>query len=449
MAEPDDWKRRDRLHPADDGEDNLAFPEAARNSTGEDGIEGEDVALALPRGLLALPRAVIVTAFVPLRGLLHLVGRYQIPERVVDLLYNDERTAAIIPSISFFGSQGLTVGATAFHEGWGKHHERIALSAKFGDRYQAVELDFTAPHVAGTFFGVEVTTRFERGTRRKFHGYGPQEAEDAEDRPPSAPVGPRDAHVETEFEQTRALTMLRAGFELHESVNLGAVGILNARSFGPDRQEGGEPSIEQVYDTSQLTGFDDGYELGEALLDFRVDARVPPGATESGIYLHAFGGGAPPQNGYQFIHYGAVLAGYIDLYAGDRVLVLRAAHEAMFAGDDQIPWADMPRLGGPQALRGYDLHRFRDKNTAVVTAEYHYPIHEYVAGLVFVDVGSVGRDYEVMINPDNYRVGAGGGLMIRTKESKLFTIQVGVGDGVQVFFTSDPIPAFSKRFQQL
>ncbi|NUP11103.1 MAG: hypothetical protein HOW73_34085 [Polyangiaceae bacterium] len=443
-ADNEDWRQRNRVHPSDDGQEHRADPQNVRPVETEPSTVATDVALAVPRIILAPPRVVLETAYLPIRGLLYLMGRYQIPERIVEFLYNDDRTAAIIPSISFIGGQGFTAGVHMFHEGWGRHKERIDFSAKFGGRFvQAYELEMSAPNVAGTPFGIEVTTRFEIQPHLRFWGYGPQEAQEFEGAPPQ---GPRDAHVETRFRQQRGMVRARMGWSFTDEINLGVIGVLNRRDFGPkETEDDPEPSIERVYDTSQIPGFNFGYTLVEPLLDFRIDSRFPAGTTSEGIYFNAFGGGAPPQNGFRFIHYGAEIAGFINLFNEDRILVLHAAHESVLGSDDEIPFADMPRLGGPTRLRGFDLHRFRDNHTAVVTVQYEWPIHEFVSGVGFFELGSVGEDYEELVQPDNYRPSGGGGLIFRDRHTKFFTVQMAYGDSFQVFLTSDPLVAFDKR----
>lgn len=453
LAEPaagadEAWRNRPRVIPGDDGSTNESQPEAARRLAEEPGVDPADAALALPRAILGVPRAVMYTVFLPVEGLLYVTGKYEIPEHVIDFLYNDERTAAILPYLSFFSGQGLTAGFSAFHGGLGKHGETISLSAKFGGRYtQAYDLALDAPSVGGSIFSIEVGTRFEIEPHQNFWGYGPGAAQDG---PLQEDIGPRQAHVKTVFQQQRGLVEVRPGFAVHDAVNIGVVGTLNHRDFDPRLDETEpEPSIADVYDTSKLPGFDQGYALIQMLADIRIDTRSPRGATNSGLLFEALGGGVPPQGDFGYVHYGAAITGYIDLYGGDRVLVLHASHEAVHGDDDEIPFADMPRLGGPHRLRGWDLNRFRDKNTALVAVEYHYPVHEMVSASLFVEMGSVGRDYRELIEPDNYVFGGGGGLTLHTKESKLFGIQIAGGEGVQVFLTTDPFSEFSKKGAEL
>jgi outer membrane protein assembly factor BamA len=233
---------------------------------------------------------------------------------------------------------------------------------------------------------------------------------------------------------------------------LGMIGILNHRDFEGARAvdvHEGEHRLDQVYDTSRLPGFDDGTRTLELDGSVVIDTRDSEGATSSGAYFEAFGGGLAPQHDYHFAHYGAELTAYIDLYHHDRVLVLRAVHEAVAGHDEDIPFADLPRLGGPKRLRGYTLDRFRDKATAVATVEYHYPIHQFVAGSLFLDAGRAARTYEGLVDVKNWRVGGGAGIIVRSKSSVLFTLDVAVGDGVNVYFTTDPLRAFAGRSEQL
>lgn len=444
----DDWRSRPRVEPADEGGDHAVDPGTSPRGTDDRASErDEDKALALPRALLTPPRLVLDAALLPVRGLLYLAHRYKIPDRVIDLLYNDERTAAIIPTLSFFGSEGVTVGVTAFHEGWGRHHERVAIAAKFGGHYtQAYEASFEAPNVAGSPFGLDVMTRFEMSENLHFFGYGPG---DLEETAPASNLGPRDAHVETTFSERRGLIALRPSWAFGKSVRVALEGIYNQRDFGPREDPEHDPSIETVYDVGQLPGFTSGYALMEGLLDFRIDTRAPKGPTSSGLYLDVFGGGAPPQHGFGFAHYGAEATGYIDLYHGDRILALHFAHEGVAGDDAAIPFADLPRLGGPRALRGFDRDRFRDNLTALATIEYQYPVHEYLSASLFVEMGSVGHDYLELVTPENYRFSGGGGLFLHAEDTKILSLQFAYGEGFHAIFTTDPLVAFSRSAEEL
>jgi outer membrane protein assembly factor BamA len=280
-----------------------------------------------------------------------------------------------------------------------------------------------------------------------FQGIGNRDADEPVEGPT---LDPRAAAVATRFGQERLLAMLRAGYSFGrpgESLQVGATALYNVRQFGA-KQKGDEPSIEQVYDTSTIVGFDRRVATLEADLNLVVDTRDVKGATSSGLYLDAFVGRVPQFGSYGFWHHGAELTAYIDLYRRTRVLVLRGVVEGVEGDDQNVPFSELPRLGGASRLRGYPLDRFRDEKAVVGTLEYHYPIHQYVAGSLYLDVGKVAQRYGDFLNSD-WKVGGGGGFIVRSRDKQLFTFDIAYGEGVQFHLTTDPLRAFSKRDTEL
>ena len=424
-----------------------AAPEEARGWEEEPGVDPADVALFLPRVVLTPPRILVKALFWPVQKTLRFIERHKVIEEVEGVLYNDARTAGIVPTFQFLSSQGPSVGVSAFHSDLGGNDESVALSASFGGRYvQAYELGFEADHLLGTDLWLESLTRFEVNPRLLFQGYG-----DAPEASGGAGLGPRDAAVETRFRQTRLLDLLRVGWTFGDpggEVKIGATGILNHRDFDPTSDDS-EVSTETVYDTSRLPGFVDGVRTLEIDGNLVVDTRDVAGATASGLYLDLFGGGVPGAGDHEYVRYGGEVTGYVDLYKKTRVLVLRAVHEAVLGSEEDIPFSDLPRIGGPERLRGYALDRFRDRRTGVVTLEYHWPIHEYVAGALFVDAGQSAPTYRELARFSDWHVGGGGGVIIRSKNRVLFTFDVAYGDGLQLHVATDPLRAFADRSKQL
>jgi hypothetical protein len=426
----------------------ISPPGDSRGLTTEPEDEPEDWALLLPRSILAIPSVVLQVVFWPIQHGLRFTERHKLIEEVEDILYNDARTAGIVPSFSFLSSQGPTVGVQAFHDDLGGHEEKGTIDAKFGGRFtQAYEVTFEADRFLGSPWWVETITRYEVQPRLLFEGYG----DDAPELENGVNLGPRDGAVETKFRQRRALILGGLGYTFGKpgsELKLGGVGVWNNREFGPTDSD--DVSIGEVYDTSQLVGFGDTVktlELGGRAI---LDTRDHKGATGSGVYVEVFGGAVPKFEDYSYGHFGGEASVYIDLFRGTRVLVLRAVNEAVgFAPDENIPFSDLPRLGGPNRLRGFDLDRFRDRVTAVGTVEYHYPIHEYVAGSLFIDAGRPAPSYEKLFEMDKWRLGGGGGFIIRSKKRIFFSLDVAYGDGINVYFTTDPLRAFHDRNEQL
>lgn len=61
---------------------------------------------------------------------------------------------------------------------------------------------------------------------------------------------------------------------------------------------------------------------------------------------------------------------YKTIRRARRTLAWNVKNRLTFGGN--IPWSDMPMLGGSYNMRGYTLGRFRDKNAFSVTAEYRH-----------------------------------------------------------------------------
>jgi hypothetical protein len=436
-SEPEPRAGKNPPPPADD----------ARGYEERPGTEPEDIALFVPRLVLAIPRVALRIVFFPIDAGLGYLDEHAVIESVKDFLYNDERTAGVTPRLTLDTFFGGSIGATAFHDDLAGHGEHLSLSAVFGGRYeQAYNLTFRADRYGGSRLWLESSTRYEVEPGLLFQGIG-----QPEERSGGSSLDPREAAVETRYRQERLLGLMRVGYTVGEPgalTKIGATGIYTQREFEP-KARGTGPSTETVYDTSELVGFDEGVSLAETDLNLIVDTRDVAGWTSSGAYVELFGGVVPKFNDYGFIHHGIEATGYFNLYKKTRVLVLRGVVEGVEGKTQEIPFSELPRLGGPNRLRGYPLDRFRDEKVALGTAEYHYPIHQYVAGSLYVDVGRVGESYDEIAQSDGWNTGIGMGFIFRSRNNVIFTFDVAYGDGVQFHLTTDPLRAFGNRDAEL
>ena len=426
----------------------LVQPDIARGLEEPRGIEAEDVALALPRAIFAVPNAFIGVLFTPLREGLRYVEKHHVIERVEDFLYlNDEHTAAILPVITlstFFGAQ---IGVQAFHDNLGGHGESGRIKASWGaDREQQYVVSFKADHVGGTPLWVESITTFEDHPSVRFYGIGGDNS--------TAELGrradPREASIESLFAEQRLRQLLTVGATLGErglEGQLGARGRFKAYEFSAPR--GFKPDVDRrlvdVYDTSQIIGYDDEPIVSELEAVANIAVRDATGKSAHAFVAEAYGGGALPLRDYRYAQFGASVTGVIDLFHGNRLLVLRAVYQAVAGPTENIPFVELPSLGGPHRLRGYPLHRFVDEKAFVATVEYQYPVHEFLAGTLFCDVGEVSQNFEGLFDNPRFHVGGGGGLIVRKKEKVYLTAEIAGGEGVQVVLTTDPLRAFADR----
>ena len=128
----------------------------------------------------------------------------------------------------------------------------------------------------------------------------------------------------------------------------------------------------------------------------------------------------------------------------------RFLHEGVRELDGDVPFTELPRLGG-SVLRGYSSGQFRDRLATVASLEYHYPIHANVSGELFVDAGKVARTYGELGDglTDDWHLGAGGGLLLHSTSSLKLRLDLAYGDGPQFFIGADLVDAFKDRESEL
>ncbi len=86
----------------------------------------------------------------------------------------------------------------------------------------------------------------------------------------------------------------------------------------------------------------------------------------------------------------------------------------------------------------------------MATAEYRYPIHANLGGALFAETGKVARDYGELSGLDaDWHLGLGGGMFFKTSSGIKARVDIAYGDGVQLYFSTDVLEAFSGRQKEL
>jgi outer membrane protein assembly factor BamA len=124
-----------------------------------------------------------------------------------------------------------------------------------------------------------------------------------------------------------------------------------------------------------------------------------------------FAGRALELAGRDFWHYGGEVQHYWNLGGAPRVLSVRLYAEGVTGSLDDVPFFDLPALGGDVYLRGYGFDRFRDRIAAFGELQYRWDLSSYANVFVFVDSGRVYRDASEL-GVDHLRLGFGGGLAL-------------------------------------
>jgi outer membrane protein assembly factor BamA len=92
-------------------------------------------------------------------------------------------------------------------------------------------------------------------------------------------------------------------------------------------------------------------------------------------------------------------------------------------------------LGGSETLRSYDDNRFVDRDLALATLEYRYPVWKALDAFLFIDEGRVFRELSKDFTLRDWHYSAGFGLRAWTSEAVILSAQIAMGkEGTRFIF---------------
>jgi outer membrane protein assembly factor BamA len=196
-----------------------------------------------------------------------------------------------------------------------------------------------------------------------------------------------------------------------------------------------------------LVGYD-GVRNTYGELELRFDSRrrasewEPVSVPATGWLAGVFAGRVTAlDDGADFWRYGMDLQKFTSLGEGPRVLVLRTHGEAVTGETTDVPFIELPRIGGGTTLRGYAVDRFRDRVAITGSAEYQWDLSHFVSASLFVDAGKVApslRDLDV----HDLRVGYGASVELHSSYSFLARATLASSIDGGLFFTIGLDPVF-------
>ncbi len=404
-------------------------PDHASGVVVEDESTTSERARVLPRALLFLPRIVLFAVVQPVRAGAYVFQRYNLAERFTDATFTDDRRFGIYPVANYAAGFGFMVGARLLYKDILGDGERFKLRADYGGQFRYA----VGAHLGtGTRFGrirFEADSSSERRPREQFYGIGNGELTTTL---PDQPIDPSLSAIafKSRFQEDVLRNVLTANLRITDRLQSRTSSALMIRKF--DRAA--DMDITEAFDTSKLTGYDDGvrniYVENELIYDSRRPAS--PYATQvldgTGWLIRGYGGIARgiDKDPSKYFTYGGEIQRYFDLYQGTRTFTVRAMLDAVGGtdgrSDGRISFIDLPRLGGAEYLRGYPSARFRDRAVVLATAEYNWEIMSHASAFTFIDVGEPFAAYgDLGKNP--IRVGYGGGIQLHTKHTFFVRLQ--------------------------
>lgn len=376
-----------------------AAPDGHANPGDESGRVDEpdpdSTARVVARGALWVPRTLLEVALAPVQGTVWVYDRYQLEDRYYQLFYNRDRTFGITPAAAYATGLGFVAGAQLTWDDALGDGEHVELRGMWGGTYRM-----------RTGGSIDTGQRLGRLQLRVAGGF---------DRLPDDPffgIGNASMAVEAFNRYQVAHGDVSAAVDLFDHVAAIASGSYVSLRYAPSRTD---PSIETIYPPSDLVGFQAGvdqlYTQGELRWDSRGAASwwEPEALHGAGTYADGFAGYVHGRgDASSFWRYGFDLQHYFHIAPGPRVLEARLYGEGVTGDLDQVPFSELPHLGG-DFLRGYTYDRFRDRIAALATLQYYWDVSPYIDLSLFADAGRVYRSLGDL-TLDELHVGAGPGL---------------------------------------
>ncbi len=397
-----------------------------------------------------MPRWALEVAFAPVRGLLWVYGRYQIGDRARQIFFNDAGTVGLYPTAFAETGFGLNFGGRLLHRDLFGNSERLRLRASYGGRYrQLYSIKLSSGELVSDRVAFELEADYEQFPKSRFSGLGNGDLSEVDFVDPLVDPITSTTAVATRYRHDDYRLAAVADVGLARSLALRLSGSIKNRTFNDDVEpHDGDAAIFTIYDRSRLVGYDNGLDNIYLEADLTYDSRrvrrfyQSAGFPSTGWQVSGFAGYQLGRGDDPSAHgrYGIDLQRYFDLYMGDRVLIVRVYFEGVTGHIDDVPFVDLPHLGGPLFLRGYDRDRFRDRLIGLGTVEYMYSASPNVAGYLFVDAGRAWRRAGE-IELTGIRVGYGGGIQLHSKSSfraRLF-LASSIDGGLFVNLGFDPV----------
>ncbi len=425
-------------------------PEAASQQIRAEAHPGE-WALWIPRVLLFPIRVAVTIIGYPISMGLYALELYNLSSRVKSVFFNEDGTVGIYPVGFAETGFGLNIGGRLILR---RIIEDVGLTgrASFGGRFR--QLLSTKISTNNTFEHATIDLRGSYEVRPKDQFFGIGNGDLTEDAP-MMPVAARGAELrESRFRQDAIRIGLQATYHPHRTVSVGLSGAIIDRTFAAAEDDNveAEDQLAANFDVATVTGFVDGSQTMYAELEATFDTRHAPSRFESaaapsaGWYLQGFAGYT---NGFSgdpssYIRYGLDLQRFLRLGEGPRALALRVKFEGVTGGYNEVSFYDLPKLGGPLLLRGFNLDQYRDRFAGLGSIEYQFDAAEFLGGFVFVDFGRVFSQPED-IELSDLRLGFGGGIQLHSKKSFLGRFTVASGSEGSVFLSLSFDPVYDTR----
>ena len=384
-----------------------------------------DPPLALHWSLLAWPERIVELAFLPIGLVVASVERNRLDKRFKDWVKFYDGRIKLAPRFKFSFGDGLGGGLWIKRVGLFDDRAEFRVGGLYrrdGD-YQ-VETRYEHLYLFPGGRHLRMHAYVEDDKNQRYFGLGGQSLQENRRVLRSSDQG---VYAETDLQGIDAYTY-------SGSVSLG----MRRQTLSPGTSKT-VMAIDEGDVISTPPGFGDTALFADLKLVGRRDTRDTIGRPRRGLLLEGAALGRKDVSGHDLsaVTLSALARWHLPIIAEGRSLVLQVAGAAAMRifPNDEIPLDSLAVIGRTN-VRGYDRERFRDKYATVASAEYRFPIYEYLASragldaFLFGDLGPIWGEDKFNLSP--LRWSTGGGFRGAHETTSLFEVTIAYSpEGVQ------------------
>lgn len=377
--------------------------------------------------LLAVPSTLITIPAYALKGIAWGVVTLTTQDTFVgDIVkYFSRPQATVAPLVSYEANEGLAGGVAVRRWNTFGNGDRTRLKLLYSwHDYSTADLKYTHFGAADNALRIGFNASYDRMPRETYYGPGNDAAE----------------HDEVAFTMER--TRVRGNLSLYPSRGwtIGAfAGYSDYNIFDgrdPDRL-GDLAAIRERFSLSsadirsaQFITIGGGLES-----DNRNSGGQPSRGGRRSLEV-SYHTGVGSDDNIEFVQTRFEASQYIDLFE-KRILAIRVIAQDIDRSRSASPnpFYLLSSLGGAESLRGYRTNRLVDRDMALVTIEYRYPIWDVIDAFLFLDEGRVFHSISDELSLRGWKYSAGFGLRVWNPDEVVVSAQFAKSDdGVQFFF---------------
>lgn len=394
----------------------LVLAPAAIADTMADTLKADDAAMPRPvrrhdrnaiEYVLALPS---IALKIPVRTTATVVSAPVIIVERNTLLPAIQRWLAFV---DFGGLQPIVgYGATPGLEGGLAYHHRNLLAEGVGlgvrgsystNLYRSAAFRLGGARWRNSRYGLFAEYGWQAATRERFYGIGPSSKLDSESNYGfRGHFGSATGHWQV---RSGLKAEVRAGWRRIDPDD----GRLQRIAYHRD-------SLSALYEGQDLFGLFERIDLHDIGITLRHDWRDRPGSPLRGgthhLAISRVFGNSRSDTTIGFWKVELDVTQYLNLYRG-RAIGVRVLAEVTEPDDGtRVPFYELARLGGGSRLRGYKIGRFADRDLALFSAEYRWPLWRRLDAFLFTDQGRVFENLDKDFRFSRFQSSYGLGLRI-------------------------------------